>query len=270
METQDVTFDMPEPTRLMLAGDWHGDATWAEIMLDRAKKAGCDAVLQLGDWGYWPRYEEFTRSQTGHCHFTQKMKAYAEKLELPVYWLDGNHENHDALTPGQGNQWLRHLPRGHRWVWWDKTWMSVGGGVSVDKDSRTPGYDWFPGETLSLAEFEYCMRPGDVDIIVAHDCPDLVDIPGVHGQGKTKDPHGWFKPELIAQSEENRALMGLLCDEVAPDVWFHGHYHERYNSARMKDGVNTFIFGLDKNRAKVKELNAIIITKEDIEGVRSQ
>jgi predicted phosphodiesterase len=100
---------MPEPSRLMLAGDWHGDSMWAEIMIGWAKKHHCDAILQLGDWGYWPRWEEETRSQTGTCHFTQKMKAYAEKVGVRIYWLDGNHENHEALTPGQGNEWCRHL-----------------------------------------------------------------------------------------------------------------------------------------------------------------
>jgi hypothetical protein len=258
-ELPEADFDMPEPKRLMIAGDWHGDRGWAESAIRLAKEADCDAILHLGDWGYWPAYDEITQSQTGGCYFTTKIKEFTKRQRIPIYWLDGNHENHEALHPGQGDQWLRHLPRGHRWNWWGKTWMSVGGGVSVDKSVRTPGYDWFPGEVLSPVQLEYCLREGDVDVVVAHDCPTGVEIPGVHGQGKTKNVGGFFPPEAIAESEDNRALMGIIADEKKPAWWFHGHYHSRYNGEREQ----TKVFGLDKNRSHLN-LNTVILTEKDL------
>lgn len=255
----DIEFDMPEPERLLMAGDWHHNSMWGERVYRHALRGDCKALLQLGDWGYWPDWDPVRSTQDGPCRYTQKMRKVASQHHMPSYWLDGNHENHDALTPGQGDEWLRHLPRGHRWNWWGLTWMSVGGGVSVDADRRSPNIDWFPTEVLSPEEYEYCMRDGQVDVIVAHDAPDKFNIPGVHGQGKTKNEHGWFAADLIARSEENRALMGTICDEKNPKFWFHGHYHERHNSLRG----DTQVIGLDMDGNHMN-LNTLILTPKDL------
>lgn len=252
---------MPEPTKLMMAGDWHRHQRWAELALEHGKQAGCDYWLQLGDWGYWPPVSDPPElAVQAPCPYTQNVRHKAKTLGLPGYWVDGNHENHDQLTPGQGNEWLRHLPRGHRWQWWGLTWMSVGGAVSVDADNRLPGYDWFPSEVLSMEQLEHCLREGDVDVIVAHDAPDKVDIPGIHGQEKTKNTHSFFSPELIAQSEKHRTLMGIIADEKAPKYWFHGHYHQRYNAKRG----DITVVGLDMDGTHLN-LNTVILTPEVLE-----
>ncbi len=172
-------------------------------------------------------------------------------------YLTGN--CHDALYPGQGDRWLRHLPRGHRWQWWGKTWMSVGGGVSVDKDSRTPGFDWFYQETLNWEQLEYCMREGKVDVIVSHDCPCGVAIPGI----QTKDTTGPFLPELIAQSHEHRKLLAGIMEQTQPDYLFHGHYHRRYTDDVDHNGHITRVIGLDRDGTNLN-LNTMIITEKDL------
>lgn len=259
---------MPEPTRLMIAGDWHGSRTWARQMISWAENAKVDAILQLGDFGYWPRWSEHTQTQTGVCTFTSDVHDMAEKAMIPIYWVDGNHENHDALEPGQGDYWLRHLPRGHRWQWWGKTWMAVGGGVSVDKKVRTAGWDWFPGEVLSPQQYEHVMREGGVDIVVAHDTVAEIEIPGVHGQDKTKNADGFFPPEAIEESEANRALMSTIAEEKLPSYWFHGHYHSRYNGTWknpgwIEGGPAMMVVGLDMNGTTLRK-NAVILTKDDL------
>lgn len=266
--TNDIDMS-PDPIKLMLAGDWHGDHMWAEWMIDHAKVNDVDVILQLGDLGYWPAYDELTNSQTGGCYATIKMHDLAEEAGIPIYWVDGNHENHEVLEPAQGDQWLRHLPRGHRWQWWGKNWMAVGGGVSVDKDVRTPGYDWFPEEVLSTGQMEYCLREGNVDIVVAHDTVAEVEIPGIHGLHKTKNPDSYFPPNLIAESEAHRALMSIIAKDKKPEYWFHGHYHVRYNGIALvhdDEEVNGMIvIGLDKNRS-TKAKNTVIITRDHLTG----
>jgi hypothetical protein len=271
----EVEFDMPEPSRLMLAGDWHGGRHQAERAIEAAAKDGVDAIIHLGDFGYWPAWEEHTSSQTGPCAFSARVRGWAEEAGIPLYWLDGNHENHDALHPGQGNQWLRHLPRGHRWQWWGKTWMAIGGGVSVDKKFRTQGDDWFPEETLTPEQWEHCMREGDVSIVVSHDCPSGVLIPGVHAlqkQGKTPEgdilPAPWFPIEQLHESEAHRGLLGDIADEKDPAYWFHGHYHTRYNGTRknpkwVQGGPVTSVHGLDEGGAGLQP-NVVIITEKDL------
>lgn len=261
-------FDMPEPTRLLIAGDWHGGQHWAVRAIKHAKKAGCDAILQVGDFGYWPAYDEFTLSQTGGCHFSSVVREAAQKTGIPVYWLDGNHENHHALVPGQGDQWLRHLPRGHRWQWWGKTWMAIGGGVSVDRYVRTPGYDWFPEETLTPQQLDYCLRPGEVDIVVAHDAPIEAKIPGIHAEEKNGERVNFFPPELIAASQEHRGLMSEIAKDKMPAYWFHGHYHSRYNDIWVDPkwtvgGPGMQVVGLDMNGTHLN-LNTVILTQKDL------
>lgn len=254
-------FDMPEPSRLMIAGDWHSNRHWAKRMIEVAEHHKVKAILQVGDFGYWPTYSE------QDCRFTGEVMEHCERVGIPLYWVDGNHENHSLLQPGQGDRWVRHLPRGHRWSWWGKTWMAVGGGVSVDKKWRTPGKDWFPEETLTPAQFEQCMRDGEVDVIVSHDCPDGVLIPGTHALSKQgKDEDGTlvqappFPIEQLHESEAHRGLLGAMATKFHPGHWFHGHYHSRYNAQLAK----TMIVGLGADAGRDMTDNFVIITAKDL------
>lgn len=263
------SFDMPEPSRLMLAGDWHGNEYWAKQIIRKAHANKCKAILQLGDFGYWPTYSD--------SDSTSFLDGLNEELKgLPLYWLDGNHEHHDLLTPGMKVGSIQHLPRGHRWQWWGKTWMAIGGGVSVDKKFRTAGQDWFPEETLTPVQFEHCMREGDVDVIVSHDAPSGVLIPGVHAlqkQGKEQDgtilTKPWFPVEQLYESEAHRGLLKIIGEEKLPAYWFHGHYHSRYNGPWKSEkwiegGPATLIVGLADDNNGNWTTNAIVITEKDL------
>lgn len=250
-------FEMPEPTRLMVAGDWHGNTRYAEKAIRHAKKGGCDAIVHLGDFGYWPRFDEGPRFY----------KVVVEELRhrgLRLYWVDGNHENHDLLNPGMGNEVIQHLPRGHRWEWWGKTWMAIGGGVSVDKQWRRPHIDWFPEETLTPRQFEYCLREGGVDIVVAHDAPEESSIPGIHAKEKLGLEPSLFPDEQIRESWEHRALMSEICKDKHPSHWFHGHYHHRYNDTVMFGDDPCQVVGLDMDGTHLN-WNTVILTAKDVE-----
>jgi hypothetical protein len=256
-------FEMPEPTRLMVAGDWHHATHWGVSAIRHAKFNDCDAILHVGDFGYWPAWDEVTQTQLGTCVYTQRLRQECEEQGIPLYWLCGNHENHRALYPGQGDQWLRHLPRGHRWQWWNKTWMSVGGGVSVNyPDILREGFDYFPEEELTQEQLEHCLRPGAVDIVIAHDAPTGVDIPGVHAiQKQDRNSTDWPRERLDA-SWAHRGLLSQIADAKDPYYWFHGHYHVRYNAER---GPVTKVIGLDCNGPlKNRDHNIVILTPEDL------
>ena len=262
-------FDMPEPTKLMIAGDWHSNSKYAIKALKHARLAGCDTVLHLGDWGFWPNVNPNTwPPETGYY---KGVMDYCRQSHLRFFWLDGNHENHELLNPGMGNDVIRHLPRGHRWEWWGKTWMAVGGGVSVDKKWRRIHIDWFPEETLTPRQWEYCMRDGKVDVIVSHDCPSGVAIPGIHAeekQGLADDCP--FPAEAIAESHTHRKLIAAIVEQTRPDYLFHGHYHVRYNSEYVYDGFDEGgpvckIIGLDRDLS-YRDHNTVILTAKDLGG----
>ncbi|MGA9776510.1 MAG: hypothetical protein WBU92_11430 [Candidatus Dormiibacterota bacterium] len=43
------------PTRLLVAGDTHGNhLPWERVLLPAARKHRVEGIVQLGDFGYWP------------------------------------------------------------------------------------------------------------------------------------------------------------------------------------------------------------------------
>lgn len=209
----------PEPSVVMVAGDWHGNAPWAVRCINHAADRGADAIIQVGDFGFWT-----PGPQTGR--FLDAVTRTAEARQVRVYWLDGNHEDfsrRDEFAQPH-TDWVTYLPRGHRWQWWGKTWMAVGGAVSVDKMRRTPTMSWWPEEELTDADISHACRPGSVDIIVAHDCPTGVVIPGIGPITKNGD----WPYHVLVDAEHHRAKCRTIWDTHQPELWLHGHYHVGY------------------------------------------
>jgi len=240
----------PDPTKLMLAGDTHHSTHWVLGVIAHAANEGVDTIVQVGDFGYWP-----TRADVDD-YFLERISKSLRHHKIRLFWIDGNHDDHGALTPGMRHGLIQHLPRGFRWQWWGKDWMAVGGGVSVDKKWRTPGLDWFPEETLSMQQAEHCCRPGNVDIILSHDAPDGVDIPGL-------DDHATpYPPECITESNQHRKVLGEICNAVLPQLVVHGHYHIAYRSTRLRDGrPATRVIGLNRDNNPLHE-STVTLTKE--------
>lgn len=236
---------MKQPEKLMLAGDWHGNTHWARHAIDYAAENECDTIVHLGDFGWW-------RDSTPTKHYLETVQGKLGRAGITLYWVDGNHEDHsriwDLNTPAVGGPFrigehlpnILFLPRGLQWEWYGKTWMSVGGAVSVDKHLRTKDVDWWIEEELTDEQIEYCCR-SPVDVIVSHDCPSGVDIPVLHAPGT------WPQWTLY-DSGIHRGKLRQLFSEPGATRLFHGHYHSRYDAPLM-DGVVT---GLDRDNTHIK------------------
>ncbi|WPH57826.1 hypothetical protein [Mycobacterium phage WXIN] len=241
-----------EPKRIMCLGDTHGNTNWTAWAIEYAAENGCDAIIQVGDFGLGWDQGQFFRAVN---------EALVEH-DITLYWVDGNHENHDALSkrvvahagssdPADRVPWsydetprIIHLPRGHRWEWWGVAWMALGGAASVDRLNRTPGLSWWPGETLATEDIEYASRPGDVDVVIAHDAPYGVDIPKI-GIGTPNTDSG-FPHMCLVESGEHRRAVRAVVDAVRPRLYIHGHYHLRYQAFyELPGGERTLVQGLD-------------------------
>lgn len=238
---------MLEPKRILMLGDTHGNGPFTRSAIEYAAENGCDVIVQVGDFGHgWRESPAFY----GEVH-----RALV-KYGITLFWVDGNHENHDDIAEcRQGDPEplalnshypsIVHLPRGFRWVWWNMSWMALGGAASVDRLQRKAGTSWWPGELLSDEDVEYASRRGRVDVVISHDAPFGVDIPGI-GTGASLNVDSGFPPICLQESSEHRRRVRDVIDAVKPKLIIHGHYHRRYQALYdLPNGKRTLVQGLD-------------------------
>lgn len=202
--------------KVLIAGDTHGDIAHVRYLIRTAVKQGIRHIVQVGDFGYWPHMEPFH----------ERVNGLAAGESITFAWLDGNHENFDALEanvdttapmPQPMASHLTYLPRGCTWTWDGCRFMALGGAYSIDKEYRTEGRSWWPQELLTREQVETAMDRGPVDVLLTHDAPDGV-CPIV-----TPDYKGDFT------SQGNRKAVLAVLEAVTPRLLVHGHYHHRYS-----------------------------------------
>jgi hypothetical protein len=210
-------------TDIVLAGDWHADATHAVRVIEAAASIGATRVVQTGDFGFWPQHPRGR-------DFITKVAARCVELGLSVWFCDGNHEDHSQLPHASADQpvsvapsvWW--VPRGTVVEWDGRRVMFMGGAVSVDQPRRTPGIDWFPTEIPTPAEVARAVGAGPVDIVAAHE--------GLPGTPLVSTYRSFIPPEIVELADRVRSQMGDIADAVSPDLWVHGHWHHRMSAVR--------------------------------------
>lgn len=192
-----------------------------------AEAHGVDVILQLGDFGWWPR--------SGAYH--QAFLADLDRSPVPWVFCDGNHEDHETLRhsatePVELHPSVWHVPRGVDVTWSDRSFLFFGGAVSVDKHRRTPGLNWFANETASPPQQARALSAGKVDVVVAHDAPD--------GEIGLDLKPGIWPDDLTRASGAHRRFCLQLAEAVRPDLWLAGHYHRRTTGSVLGTRVEVF------------------------------
>lgn len=237
------------PARIAFAGDWHANTAWAVAAVEHATERGAEVIVHLGDFGYDFRAE-----------FVGGVDRALRKAGVPLLFVDGNHEDFPTLLryPVHGNGLRRltdhlwHLPRGLRWQWSGVRLMALGGAHSVDRLWRTAGVSWWREETITAGEAARATAGGPVDVLVCHDCPAGVDIPGL-----AESAHLW-PPEELALADEHRTLLRSVVDAVRPSEIWHGHYHRRYRAAADLGHGPVLVQGLDCDGTNIED-NVVLV-----------
>ncbi|GAB2824970.1 hypothetical protein GCM10022221_23760 [Actinocorallia aurea] len=222
---------MSTPEKILVAGDWHGNGAWARDVIRRLPALLPDEsprlVLHCGDFGVWPGGEEYLR----------EVDTALAEADAVLGFVDGNHEQFPVLhaapeLDGRGRVRDRvwHLRRGHRWTWHGRTWLALGGAVTLDAVARTEGETWWPEEEITEAEAEAVRAAGPADVMVTHDCPPAVG----HEWGP---PPSWWARADVDRNEAHRALLQAVVDDIRPSHLIHGHLHRPYQrTAPMPHG----------------------------------
>lgn len=217
---------MSAPGRIVVAGDWHGNTRWALKVIGRAAeqldREHPKIILSLGDFGLWP----------GGDGYISALSRALDRNGTVLWFIDGNHEDHDRLRelhasePGMapvdpdGRIW--HLPRGHRWNWHGRTWLALGGGVSLDRAIRTAGRDWWPEEEITSEQALGVMQAGPAHVLVSHDVPAGV----AHS---FPPPPSFWDPRDLKRNDLHRQRLQAVADAVRPGWIAHGHLHRGYS-----------------------------------------
>lgn len=260
-----------DPDTVAVVGDLHGNSGWSRRAVQYARDLDADVIVQVGDFGIWPGWQT---PGTGAWMFLDGLQRKLEDLDLTLLFLDGNHECHLFLTqlvekygnhkaiPLPNFDRISYLPRGLHWQWFDRTFMSLGGAVSVDKHLREFAISWWPEEILSDSDVLWASRE-PVDVVLAHDCPLGVSIPGIHPPLSSDAPLE-FPLQALMDAEQHRQQVRDVWIATHPQLWIHGHYHVCYESGvRHPDsGEWTRFVGLDRDHSDL-DSNLMILQRSD-------
>lgn len=244
--------------RIMIAGDWHGFTEQGVFALRVAKKFDCDVVFQLGDFGYWEHFHD-------GIVYLEKLNRVSKQHGIPIYWIDGNHENHPLLWKTYADRevengfWqirenIFYCPRGNVWEWDGVRFMGMGGAFSVDRNFRKVGKSFWFEETITPEDVDVAIANLDgefVDVMFTHDTPLQVDLPFQMAlQGRSLSPS--------RESTHNRILLDDVVSVAQPKYLFHGHMHLNYKTkVKMQYGYRydgLHVHGLQEGGAQMESV----------------
>jgi len=244
--------------KVMISGDWHGNALWADHVIKQAHDNDVKIILQLGDFGIWPfrnkrpKNMNITKASANLFPFTEVVEFVAAKANVTVVVIPGNHEDYDQINAipleDKGDGWglVQHfsdhiifLPRGYRFTiettdgTAETSFIAVGGAPSIDFEYRKLGTSWWLEEALTdddetrivseAIDWPLSDSGHGVDVFLSHDAPEPL-APVI--QRIVDNPQGWSHAGL-KYSADGRNRITRIFNAVRPKFVFHGHYHVR-------------------------------------------
>jgi len=225
--------------KVCLSGDMHGNTASVRTHLHKAQEVKADVLIQLGDFGYgWKWNWTMNRDE-----FTYKVSKAAQAYEIPVWWIDGNHENFDLLEsvgafgadePVEIEPMVFYVPRGVVLPVGDSNVLFVGGAHSVDKQYRKPHQSWWPQEEITQPEYYRATADGlpKIDVVLTHDVANsgfLGALSLAADQHESMEHLEWKNDRQFPGAKYNRITLEALWQHHLPERWFHGHYHAAYD-----------------------------------------
>lgn len=201
--------------RVLFVGDVHTNKHFLTEFYELAEEKGAERIIQVGDFGWWPRMPTGER-------FLDAASSLATKTDIPLIFVDGNHEDHnqlphDAAMMQELKPGLFYLPRGVITTLDGVRILGHGGAISVDQGWRTEHIDWFRSETADYVAFNKSLAAKHVDVVIAHDVPTGVDL----------DLTFPVTENIEAQCIRHRDGMLQILEALDPKLWVAGHYHQR-------------------------------------------
>ena len=199
---------------IYITGDTHGNVDYNKLLTLKEKNLSYDDYLIIcGDAGIvWSIYELE--------HF---IRIYND-IGCTIIYIDGNHENFELLARfplveyhhalmHQIDKHIFHVLRGEIMVIDDKSFLCIGGAVSIDKGMRTPYISWWPEEEITYHDIDNALNNLEkvhfkVDYVITH-CTDSKTVSKAFG----------FRKDICTEQ------LKFIDQQVDYKHWFFGHYH---------------------------------------------
>jgi hypothetical protein len=225
---------------VIIAGDLHG--VWRDINFLAARHKP-SIILQVGDFGWWPKFDNTTKISTNVWRRSPGQDILAPKTQTKwkqqsvrigssrLYFCPGNHEDWVDLE-SKATSWNPYpvelyknvfymprcstldLPDGRRVLF-------MGGASSIDKAERTAWYDWFPQEVITIEDIDH-LPDTKIDIVVSHTCP--IEF----REQLNEDSSDWRVRDaywLEKFRDSSCHYLSRVLEKYNPAWWFFGHYH---------------------------------------------
>lgn len=205
---------------IYITGDIHGDINRfnSSFMPNESSWTNDDYLIICGDFGLIFADDE-------------DEKRWLDELSEKTYtilWVDGNHENFNALYKYPVETWnggkvhrirknILHLMRGQVFTIYVKKFFTFGGAYSIDRYMRVKNKSYWEQELPNNDEYNEAIRNlkengNAVDYIITHTAPREL----IRRLGYYPDPHDM----------ELTGFLEWIMYQIEYDKWFFGHFHE--------------------------------------------
>lgn len=208
---------------IYLTGDTHGTIeigklSRANLAVERVEPGEGDFVIILGDFG-------LVFAADGQSAEERWWLKWLDEKPWTTLFIDGNHENFARLNALPEEEWrggrvhrvsesVLHLMRAQIFEIDGRSFFTMGGAASHDRQFRKEGRSWWPEELPSEEELARADAALDgcgrrVDYVLTHCAPTLV-------QGRINPT---FLPDRLTEYLQH------VRDTTAFHRWYFGHYH---------------------------------------------
>lgn len=214
---------------VFITGDVHGDIDIFKLeqffKYDQPDLHPDDVLIVAGDFGCPWEYPESPADK--------KILKFYQKQKCRILFVDGNHENFEALArypsavfQGASCHRIRksvlHIKRGEVIGLEDHKILCMGGAMSVDRKYRIEHLSWWRDEIPNEAEWVHAeenLLKEKPDIVITHDAP-LSILRRLYDDD-------WYRNDFespVASGLEH--LLGLIREKNIPVTdWYFGHHH---------------------------------------------
>lgn len=201
-----------------LIGDVHGYFSALLDIIENRDLRDCYLIC-VGDLGIGFKY-----GHTGEIQGMEYLNSEFAKREIIFMSIRGNHDdpfywkrNAETKEPIVDFPYFKLLPDYTTMDINEEKFLFVGGGISIDRSVRRPGYSYWENEVFVLDESKIV----ECDVLVTHSGPNWIgpyDKIGIEGWCK-RDPKLW--DDCKKERDDHNKLYQL----AKPKYAYLGHFH---------------------------------------------